>query len=149
MLVREPGVYPDFDSCLTDFFTPDALPGCRKVGGIDWGFHNPFAAVWGVLDERDVLWINHERYEQRVPLHQHFKHLPRKYVWFADPAGRTEIEEARAGGFKVIGADNSLKAGIAAVTARLQTGWLKVRGACINVPTFSISACGEKCPNWP
>jgi hypothetical protein len=28
----------------------------KPVGGIDWGWRNPFAAEWGVLDEGDVLY---------------------------------------------------------------------------------------------
>jgi hypothetical protein len=29
----------------------------RKVGGIDFGFRNPFAAVWGTVDAHGVLWL--------------------------------------------------------------------------------------------
>ena len=38
----------------------------RRVGGIDFGFRNPFAAVWGALDRDDVLWITGERYAARA-----------------------------------------------------------------------------------
>ena len=37
-------------------------PAGSKVGGIDFGWRNPFAAIWGMLDHDDVLWILHERY---------------------------------------------------------------------------------------
>ena len=42
--------------------TDEEAPKAGKlVGGIDFGFRNPFAALWGrVMD--DVLWITGERY---------------------------------------------------------------------------------------
>src|SRR5262249_55152941 len=41
-------VYPDFESlCAADDWP---VPAGRRVGGIDFGFRNPFAALWGVLD---------------------------------------------------------------------------------------------------
>ncbi len=125
-------VYPDFARCRTDVIAP-ALPG-RRVGGIDFGWANPFAAVWGVLDQQDVLWIEHERYQRQCPLHQHAQHLPKEVRWYADPAGRTEIEELRCAGFVVAKGPNALRAGISAVTARIQTDRLKVLGrACPNL----------------
>jgi hypothetical protein len=52
-------VYPGFEErCGTVCVAP---PG-QLVGGIDFGFRNPFAAIWGVLDKDDVLWIDGERY---------------------------------------------------------------------------------------
>src|SRR3712207_1767943 len=38
-------VYPDFDRALAWDWDPPARG--KRVGGIDWGFRNPFAAVWG------------------------------------------------------------------------------------------------------
>jgi hypothetical protein len=50
------------------------------------------------------------------------------------PAGRTETEELRAAGLTVRAGDNEIRAGIAAVTARLRTGRLKAhRAACPNL----------------
>src|SRR5262245_60810941 len=51
-------VYLDFSRWLTDFWP---LPQGKLVGGIDWDWRNPFAALWGVLDRDDVLWINEFR----------------------------------------------------------------------------------------
>src|SRR5262249_2736486 len=58
-------VYPEFETCVIDEWTNTARTGARYVGGIDWGFHNPFAAVWGYLDHDDVLWIGWERYQDK------------------------------------------------------------------------------------
>jgi hypothetical protein len=123
-------VYPDFSRALVE---PPAPTSGRAGGGIDFGWRNPFAAIWGVLDANDVLWLKGERYHSRTPLHEHAKALRAlgSITWFADPAGATEIAELRAAGLVVRAADNALRAGIAAVSARLETGRLRVpRGVC-------------------
>jgi hypothetical protein len=63
-------VYPDFDQCKV-ICTHLPYGSDRKVGGIDFGFRNPFAAIWGVLTHDDVLWINQECYLRETPLHEH------------------------------------------------------------------------------
>jgi hypothetical protein len=119
-------VYHDFARAVLDLAPP--VVG-KPVGGIDFGWRNPFAAVWGVLDRDDVLWILWERYLRETPLFEHVlalkKRAPR-VTWYADPAGRTETEELRAAGLTVRRGDNDIRLGIAAVTARLRTGRLKV-----------------------
>src|SRR5262245_35078353 len=47
------------------------------VGGIDFGFRNPFAAVWRVRDPDDVVWLVGEHYARQMPLSFHAQHLPR------------------------------------------------------------------------
>jgi hypothetical protein len=116
-------VYPDFPKALTEF--ADGVVG-KRVGGIDWGWHNPFAAVWGVLDRDDVLWLNGERYLHETALHEHARALPRGVTWHADPAGATEIREFRTAGHLMRKGINDIRLGIAAVTARLRTGRLKI-----------------------
>jgi hypothetical protein len=128
----------------------------RAVGGIDFGWRNPFAAVWGTLDCDDVLWIEGERYLTQTPLHEHAAALRecKGVEWYADPAGATEIAELRAGGLAVRRGDNDIRLGITAVSARLRTGRLKVLGrTCPNLlaearlyryPTAAERAlCGE------
>jgi Terminase large subunit, T4likevirus-type, N-terminal/Terminase RNaseH-like domain len=118
-------VYPDFDQALLD---QETIPEGRVVGGIDFGWRNPFAAVWGVLDEADVLWIVGEHYGSQIALHQHAAALRDlgPVTWYADPAGRTEIEEFRTAGLRVLPGINEIRPGVAAVTARLRTGRLRV-----------------------
>ncbi len=126
-------VYPDFEKLCGWDVTGEGVPG-RLVGGIDFGFRNPFCALWGTLDRDDVLWVWGERYLRETPLHEHARALPKKTMWYADPAGATEIEELRAAGHTVRKGKNDIRAGIAAVTARLQTKRLRVyRPACPNV----------------
>lgn len=124
-------VYPDFARCVVA--GPAPAEG-RRVGGIDFGFRNPFAAVWGVLDRDDVLWLTGEHYCRQRPLSYHAQHIPRDVLWYADPAGANECAELRCANFAVRQGDNSLRLGIAAVTARLETGALKVvAGKCPNL----------------
>jgi hypothetical protein len=123
-------VYPDFARAVVDQAAPASG---RAVGGIDFGWRNPFAAVWGVLDAGDVLWLKGERYLSRTPLHLHAQALRAlgSVMWFADPAGATEITELRAASLAVRPADNAVRPGIAAVSSRLSTGRLRVlRHAC-------------------
>jgi hypothetical protein len=55
-------------------------------------------------------------------------------TWYADPSGAGEISELRCAGFKVQAGDNALRPGIGAVTARLESGRLRVvAGRCPNL----------------
>jgi hypothetical protein len=118
-------VYPRFEECLIERW-PN--PEGRKLGGIDWGWRNPFAAVWGVHDHStDILYIHAERYERNTTLHEHREALKKLNCnWIADPAGPTEIAEFRAADINIWKGNNDIKAGIAAVTARMETGRLKI-----------------------
>jgi hypothetical protein len=82
-----------------------------------------------------VLWIEGERYLRETPLHEHATALRqhRQVTWYADPAGATEIQELRLAGLTVRASSNPIRPGIAAVTARIRTGRLKV--------------VGRRCPN--
>jgi hypothetical protein len=54
--------------------------------------------------------------------------------WYADPSGATEISELRCAGFSISAGCNAVRAGISAVTARLEKGTLKVvAGSCPNL----------------
>jgi hypothetical protein len=121
-------VYPDFARCVVPGPAPQAG---RRVGGLDFGFRNPFAAVWGVLDGDGVLWLTGEHYECQRPLSHHAGRLPRDVTWYADPSGANERCELRLAGFAVREGDNALRPGIAAVSARLESGTLRVlEGRC-------------------
>lgn len=134
--VRNEGlVYPDFDSCLVeDGRTPDRRVIDAKVirregnwyGGIDWGFNNPFCALVGVLDKDDVLWVVRCRYRKRTTLATHASKLPHDVTYYADPSGADQIAELRRADHVIRKAPNSIPAGIAAVTARMRDGRLKI-----------------------
>ena len=97
-------VYPEFAKQVAPGpgVTVPAVPGMRRdgsfppgerVGGIDFGFRNPFAAVWGHRDRDGVLWLTGEHYVREQPLSHHAKHLPRDVRWYADPSGANECSE--------------------------------------------------------
>ena len=119
-------VYPDFARCVV----PGPAPAGRRVGGLDFGLRNPFAAVWGVLDRDDILWLTGEHYSREMSLAHHARHLPREVTWYGDPSGAREIEELRCAGVVVRRGDNEERPGIAAVRARLEDGSLRVVAGC-------------------
>jgi hypothetical protein len=125
-------VYPDFARCVLAGPEP---AGGRRLGGIDFGFRNPFAAIWGTLKD-DVLILTGEHYCRGQALSYHASVLKefKDVLWYADPSGPGECDELNRAGFKVRRGNNSLRAGIAAVTARLQNGGLRVlEGRCPNL----------------
>jgi hypothetical protein len=130
-------VFPELEKrCAIDAVAFGSPLTGRRVGGIDFGFRNPFCALWGVLDRDDVLWLDGEIYEREAALHQLAARLPRDVTWYADPAGATEINELRLAGFTVRRGKNDLRAGIAAVTARIETERLRIhRQRCPNLLT--------------
>jgi hypothetical protein len=121
-------VYPEFARCVVS--CPAPREG-RPVGGMDFGFRNPFAAVWGLVDHDGVLWLTGEHYQRQKPLSYHMERLPRATTWYADPSGANERSELRCAGFSVREGSNAIRPGIAAVSARLENGTLRVvRGGC-------------------
>jgi hypothetical protein len=139
-------VYPDLASCVialtgapgaaaTGGFAPTSLPAFkRRYGGMDFGYRNPFAAVWGGLDRDGVLWITHEHYAREQPLSYHAARLPRDVTWYADPSGAAERAELRKAGFIVNPGNNPVRPGIAAVQARIRNGTLRiVKDSCPNL----------------
>lgn len=139
---REGLVYPEFELCVVDSLS-DALAGRpAEVGGMDFGFNHPFAAVWGHLDD-DVLWITGCRYVRQCTLPTHSESLPKGVAWWCDPSQPGSIAELRIAGHSAMpcvhqsarGAGGEVKkpllAGIDRVTERIRTGRLKIlRSAC-------------------
>jgi hypothetical protein len=124
-------VFPNFERCVVP--GPGPASG-QPVGGIDFGFRNPFAAVWGLLDRDNILWLTGEHYQRYQPLSVHGRHLPREVMWYCDPAGAQERCELVCAGFRVRSGRNALSLGIAAVTTRLREGTLRVvRDCCPNL----------------
>lgn len=131
-------VFPDFARAVADPPGPgetrNTPTDCgRWVGGIDYGWRNPFAAVWGHLDDAGVLWLTGERYAKETPIAEHAAALPRDVIWYADPAGATESAELRRAGHVVRKGDNNIRHGIALVSGRLRSGHLKVAPACVHL----------------
>lgn len=123
-------VYPFFHSCLVDNSYEEIISmGGRAFGGMDFGFNDPFAALSGILDEDDVLWIWYERYKSRTEIEAHADALPRfndrTIKWYCEHQPEYLIK-LRRGGHKCIKANKNIQVGIDAVTARINTGRLRV-----------------------
>jgi len=95
----------------------------KRVGGLDFGFRNPFAAVWGVVDRDDVLWLTGEHYASEKPLVYHAEHLPRGMMWYADPSGAGDIDALIRANFKVRQGLNDVRLG----SWRSAPGWRTAR----------------------
>jgi phage terminase large subunit len=124
-------VYDNLESCLTE--KPATPPTGRLVGGIDFGFNDPFAAVAGVLDNDGVLWLIYERYVRGKTLEEHYPSLPKEVSWFADSSRPDSIKDLRRMGLYVKPCkkgSGSIERGITLVHSRINSGTLKIiRGA--------------------
>ncbi len=139
-------VYPDLDSCVVDLSPEEeiALPPGRPVGGIDFGWNNPFAAVQASLviaDEAsasrlrckpgdDVLYVWYERYMRTTPMTSHASALPKPGQWWADPSRPDSIDELRRSGHSVRAGNNDILLGIDAVSARIYSRRLRIHSRC-------------------
>jgi hypothetical protein len=133
---REGLVYPGFEACIVE----DGLLGvvAPSVGGIDFGFHNPFAALSGHLDHDGVLWLTGLRYKNQCTLTVHSTMIPANVEWWCDPSGADPIRELRHAGhdarpcvhIPTRGASGEKKnpklSGIDMVSERIRTGRLKI-----------------------
>ncbi len=126
-----------FEDCIVDSI-PDSSAGPVKYGGMDFGFHNPFSALWGHLDHDGVLWITGGRYKQQTTIAVHSAHLPLGVEWWCDPSGAEQIRALREAGHSARpcahmptrGASGEKKnpkvSGIDMVSERMRTGRLKI-----------------------
>lgn len=137
---REGLVYPEFESCVVGEGPEGVSP---DVGGLDFGFTNPFAAVWGHVDHDGVLWITGMRYVRQCTIPTHAEAIPKGVRYWCDPALPESRVELRNYGHDAIpcvhlrsrGSQGEQKKpilhGIDLVTERIRSGRLKVvRAAC-------------------
>ncbi len=134
-------VWPEFDGwvCQLDEVTEAhgkalaAPESVNWVGGIDWGYNNPFVGLSGFVDRDDVLWLYAERCLTNVLLEPHSKHLDERTTYYADPSGLLEINEMNKLGVMVQKSINDIEMGIERVTARGKTGRLRISPECRNL----------------
>jgi len=112
-------IYPDFGpaNIVDDFPIPDEW---RKLGGIDFGYNNPFVALKGAVSPDDVLYVYAERYRSRSLLHEHVEFLGEEIRYLADPSGAQQIAELREHNVCVDEANNDVALRIQKVTARIR-----------------------------
>jgi hypothetical protein len=131
-------VYPTFAQCALAGPASQkerlARAAGKKVGGIDFGYRDPFAAVWGVLDAEGVLWLTGEHYQREWSLRQNAERLPRDVSWFADPSEPGLIAELKSAGYVIRKANNDRELGITAVRGRVENHGLRIcEGWCPNL----------------
>lgn len=126
-------VYPDFDTCVMES-DPLVLPGGEHIGGIDWGWNDPFAGIAGVkyIDDtgKDILYIYYERYKRETGLALHSRALPPSVTWHCDPSRPDSIAELSKAGHHAIPSYNDIIIGVDAVNGRIDNGRLRVSPAC-------------------
>lgn len=134
-------IYPIDEKIFTvdPFKIPDWWP---RAYGLDVGWKRT-AAIWGAHDrETDTVYLYAEYYQgQRPPqLHADAIRGGGELPGAIDPAsaganqkdGTTLLDEYRKLGLELYPADNSVEAGIMAITRRLESGRLKVFSTCRN-----------------
>lgn len=107
----------------------------EKIGGLDFGWNNPFAAVWLAKDPDDVWHLYHEYKHPQRTIEQHHKQLtgypgPQPNTWYADPAGSEERRMLRLLGMTTTPGNNEVLAGIDKVNEIVGTGRLRVFRSC-------------------
>ena len=111
-------VYPSFGSAniVDDFEVPKDW---RRIGGIDFGYINPFCALEGALSPDDELYVYKCHYRSGMTLREHSEYLNPDIVYFYDPSGRQEAEELISMGFELVPANNDVDLGINKVNVRI------------------------------
>jgi len=131
-------VYPDMADCIIPHATPPEGVG---VGGIDFGFRNPFCALAAVAYHVDdfgpVLYVHHERYQAEVPIRQHARALKSAlgsdYLWHADPEDPEAMQELRREGLQAVKAKKHILAGVQSVNGLIAQGRLFISDRCENL----------------
>jgi phage terminase large subunit len=127
----EGSVYTNADTCIVDPF--EIIPKGRKVGGIDFGFRDPFVALSGVLyfnRGKNMIYIYDETYKNEQSLQQMIFSLKKDTEYFADPSRPDTIDELNKAGIKCHGANNDVLNGILMVTNRFNTNSLLISKKC-------------------
>lgn len=138
-------VYPNINKIITDVTIEEILSKeGRIVGGMDFGWNDPYCAVLGLLeDSTDILWVFYERYLPETTIESHADALPkfldRRPVWFCDHQPEY-ILKMRRGGHVCRPANKAIIPGIDAVNARINTGRLLVSSQVTNKrsPAFLV-----------
>jgi phage terminase large subunit len=136
--VLEGLVYPDLPGCAVDV-PAGGLPEGRFFAGVDWGFHAPACVLVGLRTADDVLWIIDETYKAGLTnedLTRRACAVADRYrieMFYCDPAEPGSIEMFRRNNLPAREGMNRILPGVQAVTARINTGRLKVLRSCVNL----------------
>lgn len=113
-------------------------PHCKHVFGLDFGWTNPTAAVWGAYDYvEDIIYLYAIYYRNKLAPAEHARHIQRVAAGVpgvCDPAGQATsqadgtnlIGHYESQGLSLTRADNTVETGLMQVLERMQNGKLKV-----------------------
>jgi len=130
-------IYPVEESDITvaPFDIPESY---KRVFGLDFGWTNPTAVVWGAYHaEEDILYIYDCYAASELSPAEHCVNIKHKGDWIpgvCDPAGQSAsqgdgislIEHYARQGVQLTKADNGVESGLMEMLDRMQTGRLKV-----------------------
>lgn len=118
---------------------PFEIPGhWPRGGGMDFGWTNPTANLWGAYDEEsDIAYIYSEHYLAETPPIIHAEAIKQRGDWipiFGDPSGQASNQKDGESlfdsyanhGVYIIAADKDRDTGILDIYERMQSGRLKV-----------------------
>lgn len=124
-------VYPNLLSCVIEPMTE--IPDGRLIGGLDFGWHDPFVALGGVyLEDIDTIYVYYERYLRHVPITTHAERLREfeRCCWYCDPSRPDSIRDLRLSNVWVRPASNNILAGVDAVSTRIEQRRLLISNEC-------------------
>lgn len=125
-------VYSDWKA--ENIIEPFEIPkDWRLIGGIDFGFHNPFVSLDIAIDSDGVHYVCSEHYRSGMLLKDHGKNLDGRITYSADPSAKQEIEELKGLGMAIEPANNEVEMGIQKVTELIRDRRLKVFKTCQNL----------------
>jgi len=129
-------VYEDWNPevhIVEPFKIPDEW---QRVIGIDWGYTNPFVALWGAVDPDGRLYIYREYYKNQVLIREHAKKLhrmayqdgwkdekgkhPREYIFNVADHDAQDNAELKKYGINTRPAQKDVQIGIQKVAERLK-----------------------------
>jgi len=146
-------VYPNFEDIIVPFFEPEAG---RLIGGIDFGFSDPFVCLAGVQYKdketgKDMVYIFFEYYESKGDISEHALKIPEGVEYFCDPSRPDSIRGLILNKHEARKANNKIDLGISAVYKRIQEKTLLVSDDCKELIKESENYCypyGEGFTNY-
>lgn len=130
---NEGAVYNEFDEdthvCKDCETRPDFCPRAKKakkmVGGVDFGYHDPFVFGWHAIDEDGRLLLVRERYKTEVIVEDHaqmIKREPYRLTWTVADHDAEDAATLKRHGVRTRKAHKSggIRGGIDLVKARLK-----------------------------
>lgn len=123
--------FEDDANLVDDFSIP---PDWERVGGIDFGFNNPTAAVFLARNEDGVYYLSADYKRREAVMADHAADLVGKggerWIWYGDPAAAQNILEMRRLGLTVVEANNDVSNGIDTVYGLIKSRRLRIMRSC-------------------